>query len=154
MKKILITLIIVIVLGGAGIALWAYQQSNSVANDPKPSVPTSESSLQPDEVGTPVEVEPTSRTATLDPRNNEIISGSVTLTGNTIRLEDDFKTENGPDLFLYIGDATDRKTEITKLKAANGAQNYTLPDTIDPDSVTHIWIYCRAFDLNFAVAEL
>jgi hypothetical protein len=157
MKKILLIITITIV-AGMGAILWGYWQSNSVANDPEPELDTiaklESSKLGPsDDSAKPAATVKTQK-ATFEPRNNEVISGTVTLRGNIIRLEGDFRTENGPDLFLYIGDATDRRVEIAKLKAANGAQNYTLLDSIDPDSITHIWIYCRAFDLNFAVAEL
>ncbi len=73
-----------------------------------------------------------------------------------IRIEDDFKVTNGPDLFVYFG--KDGKyaseTKIAALKGNIGGQNYEVPDSIDVAKYNEIWIWCRAFSVPFARALL
>lgn len=73
-----------------------------------------------------------------------------------IRLEDDFRVTNGPDLFVYFGKDDKYATEgqVGALKGNVGGQNYQIPSNIDPLSYNEVWIWCRAFSVPFAKAEL
>lgn len=70
-----------------------------------------------------------------------------------IRFEQDFKVNNGPDLFVGLG--KDGKyikgSELGELKGAEGSQNYELPEGVDPYEV---WVWCKAFSVPFAKAIL
>lgn len=87
-------------------------------------------------------------------------SGSANLiktdSGYTIRFEDDFNVANGPD--LYVGFGKDGKyikgSEISKLKGNIGSQNYELPENFNLDEYNEVWVWCRAFSVPFAKAEL
>ncbi len=70
-----------------------------------------------------------------------------------VRFEPDFKTSNGPDLFavVYLGN---RRVELAGLKGNIGSQNYALPASIDPGSVTGVGVWCKRFDATFTVADL
>ncbi len=70
-----------------------------------------------------------------------------------IRFEDDFTVQNGPDLYVGFGKNGEyiKGSDIAKLKGNQGAQNYELPAGADPEEV---WIWCRAFSVPFAKAEL
>jgi len=85
-------------------------------------------------------------------------SGNATLilgdSGNFIRLEDDFSVTSGPDLYVYVGTKDDKTREIARLKGNKGGQNYRLPSDLDPNNFDTIWVYCKAFSVNFAKAEL
>ncbi|HYI60552.1 MAG TPA: DM13 domain-containing protein [Acidimicrobiales bacterium] len=70
-----------------------------------------------------------------------------------VRFEDDFATDNGPDLrvrALVDGEQVD----LGVLKGNRGAQNYELPAHIDPTAVTSVDVWCRRFDYVFTEAAL
>ena len=73
-----------------------------------------------------------------------------------IRLEDNFRVTNGPDLFVYFGKNGSYVSEarIAALKGNEGGQNYEVPSDIDPSQFSEVWIWCRAFSIPFAKTEL
>jgi hypothetical protein len=73
-----------------------------------------------------------------------------------VRLEDNFEVTNGPDLYVYLGkdNKYDSTTEIGRLKGNIGGQNYEIPEGIDSSQYTEVWIWCKAFSVEFAKAEL
>jgi len=83
--------------------------------------------------------------------------GTVTLltdgTETFVRFEDDFATDNGPDLRVraYVGDEA---FDLGPLKGNIGAQNYALPAEADPDTVTSVDVWCRRFDYVFTDAAV
>lgn len=70
-----------------------------------------------------------------------------------VRFEDDFSTDNGPDLYavVYVGDEL---IELDTLKGNQGAQNYELPADIDPATVTTVAVWCKRFDSTFTEAAI
>jgi len=73
-----------------------------------------------------------------------------------VRLEDDFRVTNGPDLFVYFGKDGKYAEEarLGSLKGNIGGQNYEMPAGIDPLKYNEIWVWCRAFSVAFGKAEL
>ena len=73
-----------------------------------------------------------------------------------IRFESDFSVTNGPDLFVGFGNngVYAKGSEIAKLKGTVGSQNYELPADFDPNTYNEVWIWCKAFAVPFAKAEL
>ncbi len=73
---------------------------------------------------------------------------------SVLRLED-FKTTNGPDVYVYL--ATDDKAtefvDLGKIKANNGNQNYEISD-VDFSKYDRVLIWCKAFSVLFGSAEL
>ena len=85
--------------------------------------------------------------------------------GQTVlRLEDDFRVTNGPDLYVYLsGSAAPRTSaelhetgafEVAQLKCNVGGQNYQLPDDLDLSKFRSVVIYCRRFTTVFSTAQL
>jgi hypothetical protein len=76
-----------------------------------------------------------------------------------VRLED-FAVRNGPDLYVYLSPSADGfavgATELGRLKADQGNQNYAVPAGAlsDPASVGSVVIWCRQFSHLFATAPL
>ena len=73
-----------------------------------------------------------------------------------VRFEDDFRVTNGPDLFVhfgkdgrYIGAA-----RLGALKGNIGAQNYEVPAELNPADYNEVWVWCRAFSVEFGKAVL
>ncbi len=73
-----------------------------------------------------------------------------------VRLEEDFHTDNGPDLYVGFGnnDRADETTLFAKLKANNGGQNYEVPSSIDTSKYSQVFIYCKRFSTPFGAATL
>ena len=70
---------------------------------------------------------------------------------------DDVSITPGPDLFVYLspngpGEDLGEFVSLGTLTADTGAQAYVLPDNIDNYRTVVIW--CRAFSVTFATAEL
>jgi hypothetical protein len=81
-----------------------------------------------------------------------------------LRLDDDFRVTNGPDLYVYLsGAAAPRSSselhatgafEVAQLKGNVGGQNYALPADLDVSTFKSVVIYCRRFTTVFSTAEL
>lgn len=78
---------------------------------------------------------------------------------NYLRFED-FEVENGPDLRVYLSKASDDGSydadfvDLGALKGNIGDQNYEIPTGTDLDTYVNAVVWCRAFSVGFAVAEL
>ncbi len=72
-----------------------------------------------------------------------------------LRLEE-FRSTNGPDLYVYL--ATDKHASdfisLGKLKANQGNQNYVMPDDVDLEKYNQVLIWCKPFSVLFGNAEL
>ncbi|MCV0372345.1 MAG: DM13 domain-containing protein [Nitrosarchaeum sp.] len=72
-----------------------------------------------------------------------------------LRLED-FKSTNGPDLYVYLSTDT-MATDIVNLgalKANIGNQNYDIPEGTDLEKYNQVLIWCKSFSVLFGSAEL
>ena len=73
----------------------------------------------------------------------------------------DFETDNGPDLRVYLvrgavqsdGDVDD-VVDLGRLKGNVGNQQYAIPEGTDLTAYSTVVIWCRAFSVSFAQAEL
>ena len=76
-------------------------------------------------------------------------------TGTVLRLED-FKSTNGPDLYVYL--STDKSASdlvnLGRLKGNIGNQNYEIPSGTDLTKYDTVLIWCRAFSVLFGSAKL
>jgi hypothetical protein len=74
---------------------------------------------------------------------------------NVLRLEN-FKSTNGPDLYVYLSTDKDASEFINlgKLKANNGNQNYEIPNEVNLAEYNQVLIWCKAFGVLFGSAEI
>lgn len=79
-----------------------------------------------------------------------------------VRFEN-FSTENGPDLFVYLsavaGDSKESDfpgefVDLGKLKGNIGNQNYLVPDGADLSKYKSVIIWCRRFNTTFGASPL
>lgn len=72
---------------------------------------------------------------------------------SVVRFEDDFATDNGPDLFavVYVGE---QRIELGRLKGNQGSQNYELPPDLDPSTIDAVSVWCKRFDSTFTTATV
>ena len=75
-----------------------------------------------------------------------------------VRLEDDFRSVNGPALHVWLvsGDDRDDYLDLGPLKGNVGAQNYTVPEGTDLSAYDRVWVWvwCRPFRVLFGSARL
>lgn len=79
-----------------------------------------------------------------------------------LRFED-FETDNGPDLFVYLstapadapeGEFDDDFVDLGRLKGNIGDQNYEIPADVDLGEHATVVIWCKRFSVAFGAAEL
>lgn len=86
-------------------------------------------------------------------------SGTVrivkTATGDVVRFEN-FKTVNGPDLFVYL--ATDLEAtefiDLGRLKATEGNVNYSIPNGTNVEKYQYVMVWCKQFGVLFNYADI
>jgi hypothetical protein len=84
-------------------------------------------------------------------------------TGQRFLRFEDFRTDNGPDLNVYlsaappdapVGQFTDVYVDLGDLKGNVGSQNYEIPRDLDLDVYSTVVIWCVRFSVVFGAAEL
>ncbi len=70
-----------------------------------------------------------------------------------VRLQD-FEVTRGPDLRVSAITNSGARVDLGALKGNAGNQNYKIPSSTDPDDIASIEIWCRAFNVTFAIANL
>lgn len=73
-----------------------------------------------------------------------------------IRYEN-YKTINGPDIYVYLSKDKEAKEyiEIAKVKATEGNINYEIPEGINVEEYPYVLTWCKAFGVlfNYALIE-
>jgi hypothetical protein len=164
-KKIILGLVGVVILG---IAYYGISPLfvNVVANDAAPIASESQQDSTAENVATDTEQDEAVKALNTQKRTAEVIetpthpaSGQVTLfTQNDmsyVRYEN-FKTLNGPDLFVYL--STDLKAtdyvNLGKLRATEGNINYLIPKDVDVKKYKYVLVWCKQFGVLFNYADI
>ena len=72
-----------------------------------------------------------------------------------IRFEN-FKTVNGPDLYIYLSTDNSAKDFINlgAIKGTEGEINYSIPQGTDLNKYNHVLVWCKTFSVLFGSATL
>ena len=86
--------------------------------------------------------------------NAHTTSGSVKLytqNGTKSLVFENFKTDNGPDLRVYLSKSTNNSDfkDLGVLKSTSGNFNYTVDATINTGSYKFVLIWCKDFSVLF-----
>ncbi len=86
-------------------------------------------------------------------------SGSVRVVeagGETFIRYENYKTINGPDLFVYLAKDLDAQEFVSlgELRATEGNVNYQVPDDIDVREYPYVLTWCKQFGVLFNHAKL
>ena len=100
------------------------------------------------------------------PRSHPAEGTAVVLTDGTqtfLRFDDDFATDNGPDLNVYlhtagpdasVDDLVGDFIDLGDLKGNIGAQNFVIPSDVDLDRYSTVSVWCVRFRVVFGTAAL
>lgn len=146
-KKALITIVIIVVIG-IGYYLISPLFINIKANE---AVPVSNTKDIPKEV----EI----KSAQIVGTSGHEASGSVRVISDGIdtyiRYEN-FKTINGPDIYVYLTKDLDAKEYVNlgKVKATEGNVNYKIPAGKNIKDYKYVMVWCKAFGVLFNYADI
>ena len=151
---------------------WPTEMTEEMANEPvaiKVDEDMPEMEIEPATVGSDEEAEATIKTLF----TGDFVDRSHPTSGIADVLNDgsaqrflrfeDFETDNGPDLNVYLSTAPsnadtaafdDDFIDLGDLKGNIGSQNYEIPVGIDLDRYSTVVIWCVRFGVAFGAAEL
>lgn len=86
----------------------------------------------------------------------ELASGTVKIDDKNVMTFENFSTNNGPDLKVYISKDLQASSYIRvgDLKSASGAQTYQVPGNPDYGQYKYVLIWCEQFTVLFGSAKL
>lgn len=103
------------------------------------------------------------RTAQMQDGPDYTITGVATLEylldgTKTLKLNSDFNTSSGPDLDIYLTNASTvaastEKVNLSALTSPSGAQNYTIPNSIAINEYDYIVIHCTQYNHHWGHGE-
>lgn len=152
-KKILITIVIIIVLG-IGYYLISPLFINTKSDE---AVPVSNTTNTSTALPTQKEVEIKSAQIVGTPSHKA--SGSVRIVSdgtNTYVRYENFKIINGPDIYVYLAKDLDAKEYVSlgKVKATEGNVNYKIPTGVNIKDYKYVMVWCKAFGVLFNYADI
>lgn len=92
-------------------------------------------------------------------RNVHAVSGKALLiedSGNKIVRFENFETDNGPNLHIYLASDLDADDyiDLGEIKATKGNVNYEIPSGTDTGKYNKVLVWCVPFKVLFSYAEL
>lgn len=159
----------IVILGLAGFGYWAISPlfRNIKANDALPA-----STLAPVQPSAPQE-------GATNPANTQsapqapIVTSAAAVTGTlghpasgSVRIiesdgkryvrYENFKTINGPDIYVYLSKDIDAKDFVSlgKVRATEGNINYEIPPNIDTHDYPYVLTWCKTFSVLFNSAKV
>lgn len=100
------------------------------------------------------------RSGTFQGRSDHTTTGTVTVTrtgaGATLTLGANFSLDGAPDPWIGFGKGGKyiKTTQFAKLSKLKGRQTYSLPASINLDTVDEVYIYCSKFSVPLGVAHI
>lgn len=89
-------------------------------------------------------------------QSNHVTKGSVSVSGNKIKLQDSFWFDGAPDPRVALGKNGKfiSGTDFAVLKKNAGAQSYSIPANLQGTEFDTVVIWCRKFSVPLGYAQL
>lgn len=96
------------------------------------------------------------RRGTFEGRSRHETSGQVAVAGRRISLGADFSLDRRVDPIVGLGrdGVWDPESYAGDLVNLTGAQDYMIPQSLDPEMYNEVYIWCRAADVPLGIARL
>jgi hypothetical protein len=107
----------------------------------------------------PVDMISESAPATVTGTTGHPASGTariITADGKHYVRYEDFKTINGPDIYVYLSKDLEAKefVNLGRVRATEGNINYEIPDGVDVKEYPYVLTWCQAFGVLFNSAKV
>lgn len=129
--------------------------------DPDPARPPADESASDPATVAPTTTQALVRTVAtgsfVDSRIHAGSGDAVVLTDGAqtfLRFEENFATDNGPDLNVYLRADDGSFVDLGDLKGNIGSQNYEIPTDVDLTRYRTVDIWCVRFGVSFTTADL
>jgi len=164
--KVWIPALVILLAGVGGVLYWFEPQALFIDQTVDEDAPDAVAGSMP-EATDDAEAEPAMTLSGSFRSIDHETSGKATLSeagdGHHYVRFADFRTENGPDVVVYLSTAesTASGTQFTQdfvdlgaLKGNIGNQNYQVPDGTDLEKFKSVVVWCRRFNVAFGAAPL
>lgn len=83
-------------------------------------------------------------------------SGGVTIENNILKLHADFKSDPGPDLYIYLAQELNGNgfIDLGLMQSTTGAQTYNIPAGVDYTKNKYVLVWCKQYSVLFGYAEV
>ncbi|UCH88137.1 MAG: DM13 domain-containing protein [Thermoplasmata archaeon] len=145
MNKILIVAVIAIIVVISVIALWIFFDDDDLTelNDPSP-LGTGNSTVI--------------LNGTFQSLDHHVEGSTLLIKSddNYILRFEDFESDTGPDIFIYLSADLNAEDyiDLGKIKAYKGNINYDVPSDTDFEKYNKVLVWCEPFEVVFGYAEL
>jgi len=80
----------------------------------------------------------------------------IEIDGKSYVRYENFKTINGPDLYIYLAKDLDAKEYVNlgRLRATEGNVNYEIPTDVNLQDYKYVMVWCKAFGVLFNYADI
>jgi Electron transfer DM13 len=80
----------------------------------------------------------------------------IEIDGKSYVRYENFKTINGPDLYIYLAKDLDAKEymNLGRLRATEGNVNYEIPTDVNLQDYKYVMVWCKAFGVLFNYADI
>ncbi len=163
-------LIGIVVIALCGFAYWAISPlfHNIKANDVlPPSIPSAavqpsapqEVATNPSDTDRAIQTPTKTGAAEVTGTLGHPASGTVRVIesgGKRYVRYENFKTINGPDIYVYLSKDINAKEFVSlgKVRATEGNINYEIPANIDPHQYPYVLTWCKTFSVLFNSAKV
>lgn len=100
----------------------------------------------------------TSRSGVFSGANGYRVTGNVEMntvgSGLVLEFADNFSSQSGPGLYIYLSNSTTGGVEIAKLPQQSRSFTVNLPSNISIDDYDYVLIWCKPFGVSFGTAQL
>ncbi len=97
-----------------------------------------------------------SRTAQFMGLNGYSVNGAAELTDSELTFSEDFVTQSGPGLYVYLSNSANGiggGIELGSVISNSGAQSYSIPTGVMSGEFRYVLIYCKPFGIPFGRGE-
>ena len=155
MKKYILAAVLCVVAGIAYYALSPLFRNTRVDEQLPPAPPSAPATGNHAQSGSPGD----SASAAVEGTPGHPASGTVRVVAvgdkQYLRYEN-FKTINGPDIYVYLSKDLGAKEFINlgAVRATEGNINYEIPDTVNPRDYPYALVWCKTFGVLFNSAKV
>lgn len=83
-------------------------------------------------------------------------SGTASIEGVNLKLHNDFNSDNGPDLYIYLAQDLEGNgfVDLGTLQSTSGEQTYNIPEGVDYSKNKYVLVWCKEYSVLFGYAEV